>query len=75
MPVVVKIERGEEGEVDEDEDMESEDEDEALAEMAAREGLSLAEYRIKIDSQLQEIAHVKAEDEVRHFSSLIFASY
>lgn len=63
-PIVVKIERGEEGEVDEDADMESEDEDETLAEMAAREGLSLAEYRIKIDSQMTEMAGIKAEDQV-----------
>lgn len=41
--------------------MDSEDEDEGLAEMAAREGLSLAEYRIKIDSQMQEMERVKAE--------------
>lgn len=61
-PIVVKIERGEEGEVDED--MESEDEDDTLAEMAAREGLSLAEYRIKIDSQLAEMSNIKAEDQV-----------
>jgi U4/U6.U5 tri-snRNP-associated protein 1 len=60
-PVVVKIERGEEGEVDEDEDM-SEDEDEALAEMAAREGMSLEEYRQKIDAQMKEMNKIKAED-------------
>lgn len=66
VPVVVKIER-EEGAVDEDEDMDSEDEDEALAEMAAREGLSLAEYRIKIDAQMAEMEQVKREgEEVRH---------
>ena len=65
-PIVVKVERGEEGEVpDEDEDMESEDEDETLAEMAAREGLSLAEYRIKIESQMKEMSNIKAEDQVR----------
>ncbi|WVQ84312.1 hypothetical protein IAT38_006464 [Cryptococcus sp. DSM 104549] len=62
--VVVKIERPEEGEVDEDEEMASEgDEDEALAEMAAREGLSLEEYRIKIDRQMQEMSEITAEDE------------
>ena len=60
-PVVVKIERTEEGEVDEDEDMGSVDEDEALAEMAAREGMSIEEYRIKIDAQMLEMAEVKAE--------------
>ncbi|WWC91651.1 uncharacterized protein L201_006597 [Kwoniella dendrophila CBS 6074] len=60
-PVVVKIERTEEGEMDEDEDM-SDDEDEALAEMAAREGLSLEEYRMKIDKQLQEIDNIKKEE-------------
>jgi U4/U6.U5 tri-snRNP-associated protein 1 len=59
--VKVKVERDEEGEVGEDEDMDSEDEDEALAEMAAREGLSLAEYREKIDSQMQEMERVKQE--------------
>lgn len=60
-PVVVKIERTEEGEVDEDEDM-SEDEDDGLAEMAAREGLSLAEYRLKIDRQMEEMNQIQAED-------------
>jgi len=63
-PVVVKIERTDDAPVaaaDEDEEMDSEDEDEGLAEMAAREGLSLAEYRIKIDSQMQEMERVKAE--------------
>ena len=61
-PVVVKIERGENGEImDEDEDM-SDDEDEALAEMAAREGLSLPEYREKIDKQMREMSEIKAED-------------
>ncbi|WWD19575.1 hypothetical protein CI109_104036 [Kwoniella shandongensis] len=60
--VVVKIERPEDGEVDEDEEMESEDEDEALAEIAAREGMSLAEYRLKIDSQLNEIETIKQEN-------------
>ena len=70
-PVVVKIERGEEdaneagpsrlADADGDEDMESEDEDEGLAEMAAREGMSLSEYRIKIDKQMEEMAQVKAE--------------
>lgn len=59
----MKIERTEEGEVDEDEDMESVDEDEALAEMAAREGMSIEEYRIHIDSQMQEMLQVKAEAE------------
>lgn len=63
-PIVVKIERGEDGEVDEDMEMDSEDEDEALAEMAAREGLSLEEYRLKIDNQLKEIEGIKAEQEV-----------
>lgn len=61
--VVVKIERKEEGEADEDEDMDSEDEDEVMAEMAAREGLSLAEYRVKIDSQMAEMEQVKREGE------------
>jgi U4/U6.U5 tri-snRNP-associated protein 1 len=62
--VVVKIERGEDGEVGEGEDvdMDSEDEDEGLAEMAAREGLSLAEYRLKIDKELEEMSKIKAED-------------
>ncbi|WVQ67101.1 uncharacterized protein L199_005295 [Kwoniella botswanensis] len=60
-PVVVKIERPEEGEMDEDEDM-SDEEDDALAEMAAREGLSLDEYRLKIDSQMQEMENIKKEE-------------
>ncbi|OCF61175.1 U4/U6.U5 tri-snRNP-associated protein 1 [Kwoniella mangroviensis CBS 10435] len=60
-PVVVKIERSEEGEMDEDEDM-SDEEDDALAEMAAREGLSLDEYRLKIDSQMQEMENIKKEE-------------
>lgn len=64
-PIVVKIERGEEGQVaDEDEDMDSEDEDETLAEMAAREGLSLPEYRLKIENQMKEMSNIKAEDQV-----------
>lgn len=58
-PVVVKIER-----VDEDEGMESEDEDDTLAEMAAREGLSLEEYRLKIERQMTEMSNIKAEDQV-----------
>ena len=45
---------------DEDEDM-SEDEDEGLAEMAAREGMSLQEYREKIDRQMQEMNTIQAE--------------
>ncbi|WVO14290.1 hypothetical protein L204_101922 [Cryptococcus depauperatus] len=57
--IVVKIERREEGEVDEDEDMG--EEDEGLAEIAAREGMSLEEYRIRIDSQMQEIQELKAQ--------------
>ncbi|WVF73035.1 hypothetical protein IAT40_007853 [Kwoniella sp. CBS 6097] len=60
--VVVKIERDEEGQVDEDEDM-SDEEDDALAEMAAREGLSLEEYRLKIDKQLEEMENIKKEGE------------
>ena len=63
-PVVVKIERTDDVVPDvaaEDEDMDSEEEDEGLAEMAAREGLSLAEYRIKIDAQMQEMERVKEE--------------
>jgi U4/U6.U5 tri-snRNP-associated protein 1 len=56
---VVTIERG--ADADDDVDM-SEDEDEGLAEMAAREGLSLAEYRDKIDRQMQEMSEIKAED-------------
>ncbi|KAK8853158.1 hypothetical protein IAR55_003859 [Kwoniella newhampshirensis] len=59
--VVVKIERPEDGELDEDEEMDSEDEDEALAEIAAREGMSVAEYRGKIDSQMQEMETIKKE--------------
>ncbi|KAL7418367.1 hypothetical protein Q5752_006825 [Cryptotrichosporon argae] len=68
-PVVVQIESRAaaaaddeaNGDGDEAMDVESEDEDEALAEMAAREGLSLAEYRLKIDAQLDEIDKVQAE--------------
>jgi U4/U6.U5 tri-snRNP-associated protein 1 len=61
-PIVVKVERVE----PEDAEMESEDEDEddTLAEIAAREGLSLAEYRLKIERQMNEMAEIKAEDEV-----------
>jgi U4/U6.U5 tri-snRNP-associated protein 1 len=58
-PVVVKVER-----VDEDADMDSEDEDDTLAEMAAREGLSLEEYRLKIEREMTEMANIKAEDQV-----------
>jgi U4/U6.U5 tri-snRNP-associated protein 1 len=50
--------------VDEDEGMESEDEDDTLAEMAAREGLSLEEYRLKIEREMNEMANIKAEDQV-----------
>jgi len=54
--------------VDEDEGMESEDEDDTLAEMAAREGLSLEEYRLKIEREMNEMANIKAEDQVSwHF--------
>ena len=66
-PVVVKIEAEAADNVnalvngDEDEEMDSDDEDEALAEIAAREGLSIQEYRIKIDAQMQEMEKVKAE--------------
>ncbi|KLT45793.1 SART-1 protein [Cutaneotrichosporon oleaginosum] len=58
--VVVKVER-----VDEDIEMsDDEDEDEMLAEMAAREGMSLAEYRLKIDSQMAELGDMaKAQEE------------
>ena len=59
--LVVTISRADVG--DDDEDM-SEDEDEALAEMAAREGMSLEEYRLKIDRQMQEMSEIKVEDEV-----------
>ncbi|WWC71951.1 uncharacterized protein I206_105910 [Kwoniella pini CBS 10737] len=62
-PVVVKVERAEEGEMDEDEEMSEDEEDEALAEMAAREGLSLDEYRLKIDKQMQEIETIKNEEQ------------
>ncbi|KAK4685834.1 U4/U6.U5 tri-snRNP-associated protein 1, partial [Tremellales sp. Uapishka_1] len=60
VPVVVKVERTDVQ--DEDEEMESDDEDEALAEMAAREGMSVEEMRLKIDASLQEASAVKAED-------------
>ncbi|WWC64651.1 uncharacterized protein I303_107262 [Kwoniella dejecticola CBS 10117] len=62
-PVIVKIERTEEGQMDEDEDMSEDEEEDALAEMAAREGLSLDEYRLKIDKQMQEIENIKKEEE------------
>lgn len=59
-PVVVKVERP-----DDDVEMsDDEDEDEALAEMAAREGLSLSEYRIKIDAQMAELSEMAAEGDV-----------
>ncbi|EIW72236.1 hypothetical protein TREMEDRAFT_24325 [Tremella mesenterica DSM 1558] len=59
--VVLKVERPQD--MGQDEDMESEDEDEALAEMAAREGLSVEEYRLKIDRQMQEMNEIKVEQE------------
>ena len=61
-PIVVKVER-----VEEDAEMESEDEDDTLAEMAAREGLCLEEYRIKMDREMNEMANIKAEDQVSLF--------
>lgn len=66
-PVVVKIERREEGEVD-DEDDEMGEEDADLAEIAAREGMSLEEYREKIDRQMKEMEDMKkeAKDEASH---------
>jgi U4/U6.U5 tri-snRNP-associated protein 1 len=51
--IVVPRVEAEEGE---DVDMDGEDEDEELAEMAAREGMSLEEMRIKIDKQMEELA-------------------
>lgn len=66
-PVVVKVERREEGEVD-DEDDEMGEEDADLAEIAAREGMSLEEYREKIDRQMKEMEDMKkeAKDEASH---------
>lgn len=62
-PVVVKIERVEDGdEPMSDADDDDEDEDDALAEIAAREGLSLEEYRLRIDAQMRELDEVKAEN-------------
>jgi U4/U6.U5 tri-snRNP-associated protein 1 len=63
---VVKIERASaEVEADVDAAMESgsdsEDEDDELAELAAREGLSLTEYRQRIDAQMSEMAELKTE--------------
>lgn len=58
---IITISRNDVDGGDEDEDM-SEDEDEGLAEMAAREGMSLQEYRDKIDRQMQEMNDIKAED-------------
>ncbi|ORX40646.1 SART-1 protein [Kockovaella imperatae] len=57
-PVVVKIERDEDG--DQAIDSDSEDEDEVLAEMAARENMSIEEYRLKMDQQMQEVAEIQA---------------
>jgi U4/U6.U5 tri-snRNP-associated protein 1 len=72
-PVIVKIERAEKGSGSGDEkgdrdaamdsDAESEDEDDELAELAAREGLSLAEYRARIDAQMTELAELKTEED------------
>lgn len=76
-PVMVKIERREEGEVD-DEDDEMGEEDADLAEIAAREGMSLEEYRGKIDRQMREMEEMKkeAKDEVSHsLSSLQLKAY
>lgn len=76
-PVMVKIERREEGEVD-DEDDEMGEEDADLAEIAAREGMSLEEYREKIDRQMREMEEMKkeAKDEVSHsLSSLQLKAY
>jgi U4/U6.U5 tri-snRNP-associated protein 1 len=69
---VITISRGENGDGgDDDEDM-SEDEDEGLAEMAAREGMSLQEYREKIDRQMQEMSEIKPEDaQVCHLLRLV----
>lgn len=76
-PVMVKIERREEGEVD-DEDDEMGEEDADLAEIAAREGMSLEEYRGKIDRQMREMEEMKkeAKDQVSHsLSSLQLKAY
>lgn len=58
--VVVKVERVDDGDAEMDSD--SEDEDDELANLAAREGLSLAEYRLRIDAQMTELDSLKAED-------------
>lgn len=60
--VVVKIERGEEGDGDAAMESDEEEEDDELAELAAREGLSLAEYRSRIDAQMTELSELKPED-------------
>jgi U4/U6.U5 tri-snRNP-associated protein 1 len=60
--IKVKIERPEDGELGDEDEVMSEDEDEGLAEMAAREGLGLAEYRMKIDAQMQEMSELKPEE-------------
>ncbi|KAI9633988.1 SART-1 protein [Dioszegia hungarica] len=61
--IKVKIERPEDGELGDEDEVMSEDEDEGLAEMAAREGMSLAEYRMKIDAQMQEMSELKPEED------------
>lgn len=48
----------------EDDSSDEEDGDDELAEMAAREGMSLAEYRAKIDAQMAEMSTLGAEDAV-----------
>ena len=57
----MKIERPEDG--DQDMDSESEDEDDVLAEMAARENMSVDEYRQKMDTQMKEVAEIQANGE------------
>lgn len=59
-PQVIQIERVEG--IEDAEMSDEEDGDDELAEMAAREGLSLAEYRLKIDAQMAEMSQLSAED-------------
>lgn len=59
-PQVIQVERVEG--IEDAEMSDEEDGDDELAEMAAREGLSLAEYRQKIDAQMAEMSTLGAED-------------
>lgn len=60
-PQVIQVERVEG--IEDAEMSDEEDGDDELAEMAAREGLSLAEYRQKIDAQMAEMSQLAADTE------------